>query len=146
MLVDIVCKGGNLLLNIAPSPEGTWDEEAYRRLTDIGAWMDINGEAIYGTRAIAPYKESQICYTHKKNTRTVYAIYMPEEAETSLPATVVLDSIRPEQGSAVTLLGTQASIAWSVAENRTVLRIPTRLANNPPCQHAWVFKIAEIQR
>ncbi|MFA7228043.1 MAG: alpha-L-fucosidase, partial [Melioribacteraceae bacterium] len=42
ILIDIVSKGGNLLLNIAPSPEGTWDDDAYARLREIGAWMRIN--------------------------------------------------------------------------------------------------------
>ena len=74
MLVDIVSKGGNLLLNVAPGPEGNWHDEAYERLNDIGEWMKINGEAIYGTRAIEPYKDSRICFTNKKNSRTVYAI------------------------------------------------------------------------
>ena len=78
MLVDIVCKGGNLLLNIAPGPDGTWHKDAYSLLDDIGDWMKINDEAIYETRAIAPYKESNICYTNKKKSNTVYAIYMPD--------------------------------------------------------------------
>ena len=52
MLVDIVIKGGNLLLNIAPGPLGQWHDDAYKLLEDIGAWMKVNGEAIYGTRAL----------------------------------------------------------------------------------------------
>ena len=51
----IVSRGGNYLLNIAPSDTGEWDSAAYKRLEEIGAWMKVNGEAIYGTEPIAPY-------------------------------------------------------------------------------------------
>jgi alpha-L-fucosidase len=46
LLIDIVEKGGNLFLNIAPSPEGLFDEMALAKLHEIGDWMSINGEAI----------------------------------------------------------------------------------------------------
>ena len=44
LLVKIVSRGGNFLLNIGPGPDGDWDSTAYRRLADIGAWMKINGQ------------------------------------------------------------------------------------------------------
>ena len=50
MLVDIVSKNGNLLLNVPMRADGTLDAEAKTLLKDIGRWMDVNGEAIYGTR------------------------------------------------------------------------------------------------
>jgi alpha-L-fucosidase len=46
-IVDVASKGGNLLLNVGPRPDGTFPEEAVERLRDIGAWMRVNGEAIY---------------------------------------------------------------------------------------------------
>lgn len=51
MLVDIVSKGGNLLLNIGPKPDGTIQREFVERLEAIGRWMDKYSEAIYGTTA-----------------------------------------------------------------------------------------------
>jgi len=51
MLVDIVSKGGNLLLNIGPKPDGTIQKEFVDRLEAIGKWMDKYSEAIYGTTA-----------------------------------------------------------------------------------------------
>ena len=50
-LVDIASKGGNYLLNVGPKPDGTFPEESVQRLSDIGKWMKVNSEAIYGTKA-----------------------------------------------------------------------------------------------
>lgn len=50
-LVDVVSKGGNYLLNIGPKADGTFPDEAVSRLHDIGEWMKVNSEAIYGTEA-----------------------------------------------------------------------------------------------
>ena len=80
LLVDIVSKGGNFLLNIGPSPEGEFAPEALDRLREIGAWMKVNGEAIYGTRPIAPYKEAKTCFTALPDG-TVHAIYLADEDE-----------------------------------------------------------------
>ena len=76
MLVDVVAKGGNLLLNIGPGPDGAWHDAAYDRLAALGAWMKVNSEAIYATRPIAPYADGKVRFTRAKNG-TVYAIYLP---------------------------------------------------------------------
>ncbi len=51
MLADIASKGGNYLLNIGPTAEGLFPQESIDRLREIGQWMKINGESIYGTGA-----------------------------------------------------------------------------------------------
>jgi len=50
-LIDIASKGGNFLLNVGPKPDGTFPEEAVKRLKAIGRWMRTYGESIYGTQA-----------------------------------------------------------------------------------------------
>ena len=139
MLVDIVAKGGNLLLNIAPGPDGQWHDEAYDLLKEIGAWMDVNGEAIYGTRALAPYKDGKVCLTRKKDG-TVYAIYLPEKNETTLPSKVWLNSIQAKQGSGVELLG-YGKVKWEKSGNGMLIHVPQKAILNPPCKEAWSFKI-----
>jgi alpha-L-fucosidase len=54
-LVDIASKGGNYLLNVGPTAEGLFPDASVTRLKEIGAWMKVNGEAIYGTKA-SPFK------------------------------------------------------------------------------------------
>lgn len=56
MLCDIASKGGNLLLNVGPKPDGTFPQESIDRLAAIGRWMDTNGEAIHGTTA-SPFED-----------------------------------------------------------------------------------------
>lgn len=141
LLIDIVSKGGNLLYNIAPGPDGTWHEEAYRLLEEMGRWMQINGEAIYGTRAIAPYKETNICYTRKKNTNDVYAFYLNEEKQTELPAEIMIHSFQPKAGSDVKMLGSDISLKWKKSGKGTLVTIPASLQKNPPSKFATALKL-----
>jgi alpha-L-fucosidase len=55
-LIDCASKGGNYLLNVGPTPEGVFPDASIKRLKEIGDWMKINGQAIYGTAA-SPFKQ-----------------------------------------------------------------------------------------
>ena len=121
LLVDVVAKGGNLLLNIGPQPDGQLPPEAVKRLTEIGDWMQINAEAIHGTRAIEPYKEGHVAFTRKGDV--VYAIYLFDENETP-PAKIELKTLRPKEGARVTLLGSDAPVTWQPAGNVAVIELP----------------------
>lgn len=79
LLVETRAKGGNLLLNVGPSPEGEIPEEQKRRLEEIALWMFVNGEAIYGVRPWVVTNENDYWFTRKKNTNTVYVIVKPEQ-------------------------------------------------------------------
>lgn len=55
IFVNVLCKGGNLALNVAPQPNGKLPQEALCIMTDFGEWVKENSHAIFGTRPIAPY-------------------------------------------------------------------------------------------
>ncbi len=141
MLVDIVSKGGNLLLNIAPSPEGTWDDEAYARLKELGAWMKINDEAIYNSRPFAPYREGKICFTQLKDG-TTYAFYLADENEMTIPAEIKLPESVVGNKSIVMMLGSKEKLKLEKIGNDFTIKIPETLQKNPPCEQAWVIKIS----
>ncbi|MBN2683139.1 MAG: alpha-L-fucosidase [Bacteroidales bacterium] len=141
LLVDIVCKGGNLLLNIAPSPQGDWHPEAYKRLADIGEWMKINSEAIYETRAIEPYKEGKVCYTLKKNSKTVYLLCLADEGEQEMPEYIRFKGVQPKKGCKVKLLGYNKELEWRQGAKENLIAIPNEIRKTPPCKFVWVFKL-----
>ena len=141
MLVDIVSKGGNLLLNIAPSPEGTWDDEAYARFKELGAWMKINDEAIYNTRPVVPYRDGKICFTHLKDG-TNYAIYLAAKNEKNIPSEIKLPSSVVGDKTNFTLLGSREKLELKKIGTEFIIRIPESLQKDPPCEHAWVIKIS----
>lgn len=143
LLVDIVAKGGNLLLNIAPGPDGNWDKGAYDLLTEIGSWLKINGEAIYGTRSIAPFKEGNICLTKGKDNE-VYAIYLAGTDEMNMPAEIPISSVQPENGARVTLVGTNENLKWEKRGAGFVVKIPSKFQKKPLCKCAWAIKISGI--
>ena len=78
-LIDIVSKNGNLLLNIGPKSDGTIPDEVQRVLLDVGAWLSLNGEAIYGTRPWRTYGEGPTKVAAGSFHDTDTAKYTPED-------------------------------------------------------------------
>jgi alpha-L-fucosidase len=143
MLVDVVAKGGNLLLNVAPSPEGEWQDGAYNLLEAFGDWMKVNNSAIYGTRPIVPYKEENICFTQNKNGN-VFLFYLAKEGENKIPSEVTVKSINPKKGTGITMLGSELKLKWKKLDQGFKVIIPESLRNNLPCKEAWALKIDAV--
>jgi N-acetyl-beta-hexosaminidase/alpha-L-fucosidase len=137
LLVKIVSRGGNLLLNIGPSPDGDWDDTAYARLQEIGAWMAVNSEAIYGTHPIRPYASGNICLTQSKDSLNTFAFYLSD----TLPAEIRIDRFAPAPKSKVTLLGDKTKLKWREDNKTMIISIPPSLLNKPVGKYAIVFRI-----
>lgn len=137
-LVDVVAKGGNFLLNIAPTADGDYEPEAYERLKEIGEWMKLNGEAIYNSHAVHPYKEGKVCFTELSDG-TVYAIFLADENESSLPSRISFEKFPISEYSKTELLGSNAEINL----HKTTIEIPESVQQNLPCKYAWTFKITK---
>ncbi|MES1228460.1 MAG: alpha-L-fucosidase, partial [Armatimonadota bacterium] len=112
MLVDIISKGGNLLLGVGPTPEGEFTPQAIERLEEIGAWFQINGEAVYGTRAKAPYRFGDVRFTAKGDQTYAFVFHRD-------PFTVPGDMV----GEKPSLLGSNGAVERS-QEGESVRLIP----------------------
>ncbi len=156
MLIDIVSKNGNLLLNLPLHPDGSLDEEEIAFLAAMGQWMKVNGEGIYGTRPWVTYgegpakgggghfNETATNYTSRdfrytsKGQSLVYAFFMkwPEDARLCLRA---LEKTSNSGGTIdqVELLGHEGVLNFEHAEQGLTVSLP----ETPPCQHAWALKI-----
>lgn len=155
-LVDIVSKNGVLLLNVGPRADGVIPEEAQRILLEIGKWLKVNGEAIYGTRPWKVFGEGptqapegmftegkqlaftgrDIRFTTKGNALYAIALDWPgrELTITSLGAGSQFEQRRI---ASVGLLGGPASLKWK----RSTAGLTIELPEARPCDYAYSLKI-----
>lgn len=140
ILTDVVSRNGNLLLNVGPSPKGDWDPKAYERLQEIGAWMKVNGEAIYNTVGDSAIgAQGKIVFTLKE--KKVYAIYRGDEGEPGLPKSILLHNLPKGKIQKVSLLGSTSSIKWKSNNNELEIEIPDAANKHLPGKNAWVIKV-----
>ncbi len=157
MLVDVVSKNGNLLLNIGPRADGTIPDEVQQRLLAMGAWLKTNGEAIYATRPWEVYGEGPTKvqagafndtkiqqYTPEdfrftRNGKTLYAIEMawPAGGQTTVHSLASGAAGKGVTVKSVSLLGSNAEVRFSQAPDGLRLQVPAQ----PPGQYAFVFRI-----
>lgn len=130
-LVDVVSKGGNLLLNIGPDPNGELDSTAYIRLKEIGEWMKVNGTAIYGTRMFKTYAEGdKIHFTQSKDGKTVYVFFSD-----SPQGKILLKNIDFDVKSVELMDGTKLNFTQTT--EGCILKMPKKLQGN----HLWVVRV-----
>jgi len=139
MLLNIVANGGNLCLNIGPKPDGTIPVIMQQRLHDIGSWLKINGEAIYGT---ATWKskpkattDQTVFYTTKG--KDLYVLCNKWE-EKSIIVPGVLKAAR------VTMLGSSAVVKTSFKNGVLTILPPVVSPLNNPSNDAWVYKVEGV--
>lgn len=141
LLVKIVSRGGNLLMNIGPGPDGDWDPVAYDRLKQIGDWIKINGEGIYGSASIAPYSEGNVFYTKSKSSNTIYAFVLPGKDSLTLPQSLTFHLPDVKKAKKVSLLGIGKKLEWTSAGDGIEVKIPKNLQEKSGLNYAAAFKI-----
>ena len=157
-LADIVSKNGALLLNVGPRADGTIPEEAERILLEIGRWLDVNGEAIYGTRPWKVYGEGptqvtagsfkdaeradftsqDIRFTTKRGALYAIALAWPADGKVVIRSLAEASPHLPQAIREVVLLGSGAALKWTRTAEGLVIELPSQR----PCDNAYVFRIA----
>ena len=134
MLIEIVSRGGNLALNIGPQPDGRLPGEAVAVVKELGAWLRVNGDAIYGTRAMDIAQIDNVMFTKKGDA--VYAIIPLAEGE-KLGTTLFV----PVDGKveSVTCLGFEKLLTFEQKEKGIEVVMPCELVNTDP--YAVSFKL-----
>jgi alpha-L-fucosidase len=141
LLVDVTSKNGFFLLNIGPKADGTISEHQAKRLEGIGKWLEVNGEAIYGTRPWKTYGKDNIRYTCKGDDLYVIALTHPGMY-------LFLDDelIKFNEDTEITWLQTNEKVKWGKSQmgEGIGLKLPFRQNTDPanPLNAAYVFKIA----
>ena len=145
-LTDIVAKGGNFMIGIGADPDGRFDPQVITAIKEAGAWMKVNGEAIYATRPRDGelWKEGDsIRYTRTKDKQTIFAI------SRGWPGQVLkLKTVEPVQGSKIYLLGWAKPLDWKFnKETGLEISLPKDLQDEAkrPCKIAWSFRIAALK-
>jgi alpha-L-fucosidase len=158
MLVDIVSKNGNLLLNIPLKGDGTPDADEVKILERLGAWMAINSECIYGTRPWTTYGEgparkvglmtkethyfngqnvADVRFTTKGDVLYAISINWPRDRKLVVRSLAKKEGSDKSEISSITLLGCADKLEWSQTDKGLVVTMPEK----KPCEYAYVLKI-----
>lgn len=171
MLIDIVSRGGNFLLDIGPTHDGRIPPLMEERLIEMGDWLEVNGEAIYGTtthRETCQWSQGSVQELGKGNYRVKYDVIKmlknPEEGMARKEALftrngdvlyamcaalpdqqLVLRGIKAADDATVTMLGMVGDLEWEQQGENLVITLPMLNPSKMPCQHAWTFKLSRIE-
>ncbi|MEA3463035.1 MAG: alpha-L-fucosidase [Bacteroidota bacterium] len=136
-LVDIVSRGGNLLLNVGPTADGRIPVIMQQRLVDMGKWLEVNGDAIYGTRKRAVSSQEingkKLYFTSKAGS--VFCLFNQWGKE------IIVDLLDFVNISNVSLLGWNGDIQWEREGQKLRIELPKMGPDEIPCQHTWTLQI-----
>lgn len=148
-LIDIASRGGNLLLNVGPTADGRIPVIMQQRLIDIGAWLEVNGEAIYGSTSwllvgspsadengdhYGTVEEEDLFFTARGDDLFLITNSWPTDD-------IVVEGIEAGDVTAVSMLGVSGQLDWSPQRDGITIGPPDISPADLPCEHAWVIKI-----
>ena len=118
-LIEVVSKGGNFLLNVGPTADGTIPAESVERLQEVGRWLKVNGEAIYGASASPIPKPDWGRVTYKPHDGLIYlhVLEWPHDGRLEVKGL-------PGRVSSATLLGGDLDLAVTHESNSTLIQLP----------------------
>ncbi len=147
MLVDIVSKNGNLMLNIPVRGDGTIDEDEHAFLAEFGQWMSVHGEALYGTRPFKiygegapdvsgshnfnengarPFNAKDIRFTTKGDQLYFFALGWPDDDVLTVKSLASGNSLYPRSIKAVERLGSSGALTFQQTREALQIRLPAR--------------------
>lgn len=168
MFADLVSRGGNLLLDVGPTADGRIPVIMQDRLLQIGDWLKVNGEAIYGTRHAGRecqwtsgerpqqgYKDYKQEYNlmdqvgqAPKGNKAVKQMFFTKKADALYAITVgwpgsqlVIHHIQASPQAEITLLGVPGALQYKIDGQDLVVQVPPLTGDQLPCQYAYAFKI-----
>ncbi|XP_029669407.1 alpha-L-fucosidase isoform X3 [Formica exsecta] len=136
LIVTVSC-GGNLLMNVGPTKDGIISPIFEERLRGMGAWLAINGEAIYDSKPWTIQNDTltgSTWYTQSKNEKQLYASILEWPEDNIL----LLGSLKISKNFQIQLLGYSSIISWKRSDDKLEIYLP---ANAHRGQPAWVLKI-----
>lgn len=149
-LVDTASRNGNLLLNLSPKADGTIPDEQKTTLLAIGQWLDVNGDAIYGTHNWTKFSEGnaarggggrELSYRFTVKGDALYAIALSWPGEQAVITSLSTTNAGVGKIFSIELLGHPGALEFSQNETGLIIRLPAA----KPCDFAYAFKITGLK-
>jgi alpha-L-fucosidase len=143
MLVRVVARNGNLAFIINLDGQGNLPGYQARRLEEMGKWLKVNGEAIYGSRpSDVPSDFSntgdQVWYTRSKDGRYTYVFLF----EWPQHGSRFVKNVHPKWTTDAYLLGHDEPVYWYESDEGVYLQMPEEMTEqSSPCRHVWVIRM-----